>query len=484
MDGDETAAAAPAGHQVNAEADGQAADASAEGKPMPRGIAKLMKMRRAWREISYEERQRYESMAAAERQRFSEELEAWRQKQPDGGLGEAATAYLGRRAQSLDKSARLPRPRLPTDLPSAPRGGHNSMDAVLVGAALLKPATAPKVDKQPSLNSIDQGPQVSGHIQDEEDDDGWGDGGVSDNLVGLPSSAADSSMGFGFSGANWGSSGLPTPQSAPTAMGPALGPTASDNEPVDDLLADFMVPEISGGAPDPMDHLAQTHGFPQSFGPEEFAMARWEEPQSPVLWSDRPDTVGAPKVLGPQLCFNEAGKIVVNQSSLSQKMDREVPIDTDGPVQEVEEYKKAYRRTPATKWSDQESLEFYEALSLYGTDLFLVQTCFRNKSASQIKAKFTRELKRYPDKVEAALLGNRRKLTVETFERLHGKIDTSKHYKPPPTPEPGQEPEADGSLPGAGEEPQMPEEPEEPPEPEYTEEDESLTTNRLMALFD
>ncbi|CAJ1353133.1 unnamed protein product, partial [Effrenium voratum] len=120
------------------------------------------------------------------------------------------------------------------------------------------------------------------------------------------------------------------------------------------------------------------------------------------------------------------------------------------------------------------------ALSLYGTDLFLVQTFFRNKSAGQIKTKYQKEMRKNPKRVEEALTERAQKLTKDTFEKLHGKIDVSKHYKPPPSPQPGDEPEAH--------EPEIDEDMAElggmpPPEPEYSAEDESLTTNRLMALF-
>ncbi|CAK9009758.1 unnamed protein product [Durusdinium trenchii] len=189
--------------------------------------------------------------------------------------------------------------------------------------------------------------------------------------------------------------------------------------------------------------------------------------------------------LGPQLCLDESGNIVLNQSSLSQNVNAQGPFEeASATVQEaVSQYAGAFKKTPSCKWTSSETELFYEALSLYGTDLFLVQTFFRNKSAGQIKTKYQKEMKRNPHLVEEALTVNAKRLTKETFERLHGKIDTSKHYKPPPSPQPGDEPEPD---------PAMPEEEDDmadlggmpPPEPEYCAEDESLTTNRLMALFD
>lgn len=190
--------------------------------------------------------------------------------------------------------------------------------------------------------------------------------------------------------------------------------------------------------------------------------------------------------MGPQLRLDESGNLVLDKSSLTQNLEEE-KMDTDShvPVQEaVSQYASAYRRTPACKWSDEETDMFYEALSLYGTDLFLVQTFFRNKSAAQVKSKFSKELKKNPHHVEDVLTRSVKKLTKDPFERMHGKIDTSKHYKPPPSPLPGEEREPDGSLAGDDEAQHMPEAEPPPPEPEYSAEDESLTTNRLMALFD
>eukprot|EP00435_Cladocopium_sp_Y103_P052970 s602_g16.t2 len=157
---------------------------------------------------------------------------------------------------------------------------------------------------------------------------------------------------------------------------------------------------------------------------------------------------------------------------LTRNVVTETPLEEgmDSNVQEaVSQYSGAYKKTPRCVWTQSETDLFYEALSLYGSDLFLVQTFFRNKSAGQIKTKYNKDqtLQDAP----------------ETFEKLHGKIDTSRHYKPPPEPQPGDEPEPEVPLPeeddDLGDLGGMP-----PPEPEYCAEDESLTTNRLMALFD
>jgi len=175
--------------------------------------------------------------------------------------------------------------------------------------------------------------------------------------------------------------------------------------------------------------------------------------------------------MAPQVRIDEAGNIVLNAASLEMAADESVIIDTSGPaVESVNHYKNAYKRTPVCKWTADETAQFYEAISLYGADLFLVQTFFRNKSAAQIKSKYTREMKNNQKQVMELLTKKSRKLTKDKFEEQHGKIDTSKHYAPQKTPEPGDEPEPDGSLPAteaaAEPEPQMTEDEEELPEDE------------------
>ncbi|CAK0889412.1 unnamed protein product, partial [Prorocentrum cordatum] len=284
---------------------------------------------------------------------------------------------------------------------------------------------------------------------------------------------------------------LPVPQGAPAAMGPSAddlfaGLGVGDEEPL-------ALEDASGAAP-PGGFGGSGAGFAAEEGPEgdglllPYEDQGLEEEEDDLFgFGDLPQTMGAPKVRGPQMKIDASGNIVLDESSLHRTLHADDMADTEEAasttVQSVSVYTSAYRRTPPTKWTELETEQFYEALRLYGSDLFLVQTFFRNKSTAQIKTKFQKELKKHPDKVDEALTKQAKKLTKHTFEQLHGKIDTSKHYKPPPTPPSGED-EADGSLPGQGR-PSAPEEDDvPPPEPEYSAEDESLTTNRLMALFD
>jgi len=422
--------------------------------PTPRRSI-LKEYRTAWDQLSAEARDSYQVRAAQDQHRFRVALEAWLAQQPNGGLGQDIDTRF--RSQAKRLLSRPDTPREPRVLRRDPlESPHpNSMAAVMQGAAAVKAPPEPKSSSAPAISATANKSLVA---QEGRDDDLWQglefDAGSS---VGSTSQPLPVYEGGSF----------PTPQGAPAAF----GPDAQEDTTVDDLLAGF------GNSGDEHDS-----GIP-SAAPyeEELALTSWQDPFQEFV-APQFETAGTPQVLGPQLCIDESGNLVVNESSLNMKLDSDHrPEDLAGPaVEAVSHYKNAYRKTPRTKWTDRETEQFYEALSIYGTDLFLVQTFFRDKSAAQIKAKYTKEMKKNEVKVLEALTTQAKKLTKDVFEEQHGKIDTSKHYVPQPTPEPGEEPEPDGTVPG--EEP--PPEPDEPGEPEYTEQDESLTTERLMALFD
>lgn len=414
---------------------------------------------KAWKELPVSERLRFEAQAAEDKNRFQQELETWAEKDPSACFG---GGYDPKKVRS--SKPRLPKPQLPPLVPT------REMDQVLQGAFLLgldaqreEQKRKAKKDAAADVARASQGTALSD----------WFDAGA---RAGQAPSQGGS---------------LPEPLGTPSEMKP--------DTTVDDLLGDLLAVETQRTQDDyGADEFDEDHDeedtYAQSGGGALLPLLPHDDfdrhsRRSGGGWSEMPEAAGAPQVLGPQLCFDECGNIVLKQSSLSTSLDEDRPRTTQGPIQEcsVSEYEQAYRRTPPTKWSDAETDDFYEALKLYGTDLFLVQTFFRNKSAAQVKSKYSKELKKHPERVHMALTSQSQKLTKDTFERLHGKIDTSKHFKPPPSPLPGEEQEADASVPGSGRRGGPEPEPEPappPPEPEYSAEDESLTTNRLMALFD
>jgi len=444
---------------------------------VPRRSA-LAEYKAAWDALTEEDRDSFKVKAAADEQRFRADLEAWLAEKPDGGLGEAAEkeGYLRMAAKKTLSRPAVPKgPRKARLEPQERTSDPNSMDSVLRGAISLRGPPQPKPAKAPAPGEGDQKSVTNGDGKPanpaNELDDFWASFGVT--ATASSSSSSDAKNAHAEPGPSAGPAGngaMPTPQGVPAAFGPGGREESADL--VDDLLAGF--------GPDAVETEQEQTNEPAY--EEESALANWQDPS--LAWSETPETSGPPQAFGPQVCIDESGNIVVKQSSLSKTMESTMlPEEMVGPaVESVSRYQQAYKKTPITRWSDEETAQFYEALEIYGMDLFLVQTFFRHKSASQIKTKYTKEMKKNRGKVEQALTSKARKLTKDAFEKQHGKIDTTKHYQPAKTPEPGEEPEPDGSLPA--DDPDAVPDPAIPPEPEYTEEDESLTTNRLMALFD
>lgn len=422
--------AAPVAAPVAAEGEVEADSGKAKG----RGVSKLHALRRAWSNLSDEEKRSYAVRAAEDQERFRKELEAWRLDPANAEVAncdrvlEEVKLSNGRRA-SLGKASKLPRPRLKRhEVIARPDSSGEIMFDVLTGTQILA-AQERKAREREERQSRREKEQAEPVPTDGKGDDSRAVEDFEDFLPGQP--PADTS--------------------------------------VDDLLGDLLAVETEEVLPDRSDP---------------FQMGVADNPRAGAFDFGNELPQAAP--MGPQLCLDESGNIVLNQSSLTRNVVTENPFEEDreSNVHEaVSQYEGAYKRTPRCVWTQSETDVFYEALSLYGSDLFLVQTFFRNKSAGQIKTKYNKEMKKNPKLVEEALILKSKRLTKETFEKLHGKIDTSRHYKPPPEPQPGEEPEAQEPMPeeedDLGDLGGMP-----PPEPEYCAEDESLTTNRLMALFD
>ncbi|KAI5185061.1 hypothetical protein NEHOM01_0566 [Nematocida homosporus] len=78
-------------------------------------------------------------------------------------------------------------------------------------------------------------------------------------------------------------------------------------------------------------------------------------------------------------------------------------------------YGKAY--TKRGKWSKEETLLFYQALSLCGTDFTLLGKIFTDKERRQLKNKFSKEEKESPEKITFAL-ANSKPFTKEELVKL------------------------------------------------------------------
>lgn len=136
-----------------------------------------------------------------------------------------------------------------------------------------------------------------------------------------------------------------------------------------------------------------------------------EVPRPPRLpeVEEEPET----EVVAPQTIIDEDGNIVVDQQSLvvstgggSGEGER-----TDVTTYENYEYgghitSATYsKRESATRWEDTETMSFYEALRKYGSDFSVLESVLPGRSRRQLKLKFKREEREYPEKIDAALNG-------------------------------------------------------------------------------
>ena len=86
------------------------------------------------------------------------------------------------------------------------------------------------------------------------------------------------------------------------------------------------------------------------------------------------------------------------------------------------------RRKHTDRWTPDEAIQFYNALSTWGTDFTFIAQLFPYRTRKQIKLKFNLEEKKYPEIVELAL---KRKLPVD-FEKYclqsNNKIESLEYY--------------------------------------------------------
>jgi hypothetical protein len=415
-------------------------------------------MRQEWNKLPPEERERFGQLEKEDRVRFDREFDAWCESRPEESLGELRK-FMGRhsagrkRARPSLQAGAASRSEVP--LPARP----GSMSQVLLEAAKAslederEERKRRRTEKENPSNNVDAGCP--------NDDDG---NAVATALAGAEAIEVDDLLsGFQMVQPNSPDKQAESPRAFPSS--------------VDDVLGDLALVEQQEDAE--LDAEIAAGMLP------------------PAPWTDTPQTISQPRVLGPalgpQLCIDESGNLQLNAASLVRNIDDDRPPEDSGPAQEaVSRFENAYKKTPPVKWTAAETDSFYEALSLYGTDLFLVQTFFKNKSAAQIKSKYQKELKSNPQMIMDSVIGKRKQLTSEVYESTYGKIDTSKHYVPPASPLPGERPEPDGSMAGSaaasvdGGAPgsQADDFEDFDLDDGMTEDDNTRTTNRLMALFD
>lgn len=125
------------------------------------------------------------------------------------------------------------------------------------------------------------------------------------------------------------------------------------------------------------------------------------------------------RIVGGQLVEDEASLTIDRAARVAQ-----AAADTGEPVEEENDlttrfnrttYINARKRDPTERvplwrsksdaWTEEETDRFYDALTMFGTDFFIISKMFMPRTRKQIKLKFVREERLEPDRVNAALLG-------------------------------------------------------------------------------
>ncbi|KAI5181283.1 hypothetical protein NEOKW01_1502 [Nematocida sp. AWRm80] len=102
------------------------------------------------------------------------------------------------------------------------------------------------------------------------------------------------------------------------------------------------------------------------------------------------------------------GQIVINDIK-----DRETPIED-----RVTSFSYGKSSTSRTRWTKEETLLFYQALSLCGTDFTLLEEIFTDKTRKQIKNKFSKEERTSPELISHALTQPTKKFSKNNLDKL------------------------------------------------------------------
>ncbi|OII72245.1 transcription factor with SANT domain [Cryptosporidium ubiquitum] len=134
---------------------------------------------------------------------------------------------------------------------------------------------------------------------------------------------------------------------------------------------------------------------------------------------------------GSKLSIDCKGDIIIEENSLNGGsgkqmdwlglMEGRVYINENMAGTSLQPYSGAYKRTKGKRWSTEQTNKFYDALSLFGTDLMLVKSVFPEFTDKQIHDKFKAEEKKNKDKLDDILINNKKKLTKEDVLRFKQK---------------------------------------------------------------
>lgn len=165
----------------------------------------------------------------------------------------------------------------------------------------------------------------------------------------------------------------------------------------------------------------QDGGVEGSATPESSQAAKKDSPADPS---------GPTPASGPQFRIVD-GQIVVDQSSLvMDRHARDKAAQGDMEIVEENDFTRlitsnSFMSTSKLKgpniWTDEETELFYRALRMFGTDFEMISKMFPAKQRRQVKLKFNREERHSPQRIHAALVGEKTiKIDLEEYKAHTG----------------------------------------------------------------
>ncbi|KAI8992376.1 hypothetical protein BDB01DRAFT_778256 [Pilobolus umbonatus] len=122
------------------------------------------------------------------------------------------------------------------------------------------------------------------------------------------------------------------------------------------------------------------------------------------------------------------GQIVLDADSLTVDRGHSSINYEDGSMEVVEESSMTKKvnshsygkRKASSRWTAEETENFYEALSQFGTDFEMISKVMPGRLRSQIRSKFTREERVNPGKVTDYMIRKRKPVDIKEFEKITG----------------------------------------------------------------
>jgi len=132
---------------------------------------------------------------------------------------------------------------------------------------------------------------------------------------------------------------------------------------------------------------------------------------------DVPSTAATP--LAPQLRLVN-GQLQIDESTLFVSLHTPLasgPAIFSSVSKHITSSTYMRRKSHSEKWTAQETTQFYECLTYFGTDFSMIQKCFPKRDHRAVKSKYLKEERESPSKVKEALK-ERRKIGRARFEEM------------------------------------------------------------------